>query len=78
MIGGLNGFSGDLGINYQWRDQPEDNPKKNQNKYKLNAGLSIRNIGSMTFKDDNNYATNYVLNIPINIRKSSRFKLKSI
>jgi hypothetical protein len=64
LIGGLNGFSGDLGINYQWRDQPEDNPKKNQNKYKLNAGLSIRNIGSMTFKDDNNYATNYVLNIP--------------
>jgi len=64
LIGGLNGFSGDLGINYQWRDQPEDNPKKNQNKYKLNAGLSVRNIGSMTFKDDNNYATNYVLNIP--------------
>ena len=64
VIGGLNGFSGDLGINYQWRDQPEDNPKKNQNKYKLNAGLSIRNIGSMTFKDDNNYATNYVLEIP--------------
>ena len=64
IIGGLNGFSGDLGINYQWRDQPEDNPKKNQNKYKLNAGLSVRNIGSMTFKDDNNYTTNYVLNIP--------------
>lgn len=64
VIGGLNGFSGDLGINYQWRDQPEDNPKKNQNKYKLNAGLSVRNIGSMTFKDDNNYATNYQLNIP--------------
>ena len=30
----------------------------------MNAGLSVRNIGSMTFKDDNNYATNYVLNIP--------------
>lgn len=63
IVGGLNGFSGDIGINYQWKDQPENNPKKNQNKYKINAGMSIRNIGSMTFKDDNNFSTNYVLNI---------------
>ena len=26
--------------------------------------MSIRNLGSMTFKDDNNYSTNYILNIP--------------
>ncbi len=51
IFGGLNGFSGDIGVNYQW---------KNDNGYKLNAGLSIRNIGSMTFKDDNNYNTNYI------------------
>lgn len=63
VFGGLNGFSGDIGINYQWKDQPETNPKKNWNKYKLNLGMSIRNIGSMTFKNDNNHATNYRLNI---------------
>ncbi|WP_395044615.1 hypothetical protein [Flavobacterium sp.] len=63
VFGSLNGFSGDIGINYQWKDTPESNPKKNQNKYKLNVGLSIKNIGAMTFKDDNNFSTNYVLNI---------------
>ncbi len=50
LFGGLNGFSGDIGVNYQW---------KNANGYKLNAGLAIRNMGSMTFKDDNNASTNY-------------------
>lgn len=63
VFGGLNGFSGDIGINFQWKDEPETNPKKNQNKYKLNAGLALRNMGSMTFSDDNNYNTNYALNI---------------
>jgi hypothetical protein len=51
IFGGLNGFAGDIGFNYQW--------KKGKG-YKLNAGLAIRNIGSMTFKDDNNSSTNYV------------------
>jgi len=75
IFGSLNGFSGDIGFNYQWKeatkkendneDKSEDKSKdKYKNKYKLNAGLSIRNIGSMTFKDDNNYSTDYVLNIP--------------
>jgi len=50
LFGGLNGFSGDIGVNYQW---------KNADGYKLNAGLAIRNMGSMTFKDDNNLSTNY-------------------
>jgi hypothetical protein len=63
VFGGLNGFSGDIGINFQWKDEPETNPKKNQNKYKFNAGLALRNMGSMTFSDDNNYNTNYTLNI---------------
>lgn len=63
VFGGLNGFSGDIGVNFQWKDEPETNPKKNLNKYIVNAGLSLRNIGSMTFKDDNNYSTNYQLNI---------------
>ena len=34
------------------------------NKYKIKSGLAIRNIGSMTFKNDNNYNTNYTLSIP--------------
>jgi hypothetical protein len=63
VFGGMNGFATDLGFNYQWKDKPETNPKKNWNKYKLNVGLAIRNIGSMTFKDDNNHSTNYNLNI---------------
>jgi hypothetical protein len=32
-------------------------------KYKLNVGLSIRNIGSMTFDDENNRTSNYKLSI---------------
>ena len=54
IFGGLNGFAGDIGFNYQW---------KKGNDYKLNAGLAIRNIGSMSFDDSNNSSTNYVLNI---------------
>ncbi len=63
VFGGMNGFSGDIGVNFQWKDKPETNPKKNLNKYKLNIGMAFRNIGSMTFKDDNNHATNYQLDI---------------
>lgn len=59
IFGGLNGFSGDIGVNYQW---------KNDSGYKLNAGLSIRNIGSMTFKDNDNSSTNYTLNIQPNVQ----------
>ncbi|WP_284652343.1 hypothetical protein [Flavobacterium terrisoli] len=55
IFGGLNGFSGDIGVNYQLKKGKD---------YKLNAGLAIRNIGSMTFKDNNNASTNYILNIP--------------
>lgn len=55
IIGSLNGFAGDLGVSYQWKD--------GKSGYKIKAGASIRNIGSMTFKDNNNYNTNYTLNI---------------
>lgn len=54
IFGGLNGFAGDIGFNYQWKKGKD---------YKLNAGLAIRNIGSMTFDDDNNASTNYILDI---------------
>ena len=55
IFGGLNGVATDIGFNYQWKD--------GKDKYKIKSGLAIRNIGSMTFKDDNNYNTNYTLNI---------------
>jgi hypothetical protein len=55
IFGSLNGVATDIGVNYQWKDTDK--------KYKINAGVSVRNIGSMTFKDDNNYSTNYVLDI---------------
>lgn len=59
-VGSLNGFSGDIGVNYQWKD---DNDTKAKNNYKVNFGASVRNIGSMTFKDKDNQSTNYNLNI---------------
>lgn len=59
-IGSLNGFSGDIGVNYQWIDESDS---KSGNNYKINAGVSVRNIGSMTFKDGDNSSTNYNLNI---------------
>jgi hypothetical protein len=56
FAGGLNSFGTDLGINYQWKDIEKGG-------YKLNAGLSVRNIGSMTFKDDNNVNRSYKMDI---------------
>lgn len=57
IFGGLNGFSGDIGVNYQL---------KGTSGYKMNFGLSVRNIGSMTYKDNNNASSNYTLNIQPN------------
>lgn len=56
LFGNLNGFAVDLGVNYQLKDQTEG--------YKINAGVSFKNMGSMTFKSGNNSATNYILDIP--------------
>lgn len=55
LFGKLNGFAVDLGLNYQLKDTQS---------YKLNAGVSIKNIGGMTFKEANNASNNYTLNIP--------------
>ncbi|WP_309640630.1 hypothetical protein [Flavobacterium sp.] len=57
VFGGLHGFATDLGVNYQWKD-PSD-PKK----YKINAGMSLKNIGSMTFSDSDNASDSYTLKI---------------
>ena len=54
VFGGLNGLATDIGFTYQLKDD---------NKYKVKVGMSVRNIGSMTFKDDNNQSTNYTLNV---------------
>lgn len=56
LFGNLNGFAVDLGVNYQLKDQTEG--------YRINAGVSFKNMGSMTFKSGNNSSTNYELNIP--------------
>ena len=56
FAGGLNGFAADLGFNYQLKDE--------NGGYKVNAGVSVKNLGSMTFKDDNNVSNNFELNIP--------------
>ena len=56
VYGGLNGLATDIGLSYKLKDGPT--------KYKIKLGVSIRNIGSMTFKDNNNSSTNYSLNIP--------------
>lgn len=55
FFGSFGGVGADVGLNYQL---------KGAKGYKFNAGLSVRNIGTMTFKDDNNSSTDYVLNIP--------------
>lgn len=56
VFGKLGGVGTDLGINYQMKDGDK--------KYKINAGMSIRNIGSLTFKDSNNSSNSYTLSIP--------------
>jgi hypothetical protein len=54
LFGSLNGAAADFGVNYQLKDKDG---------YRLNTGLAVRNIGGMTFKDDNNSSTDYTLNI---------------
>ena len=55
IFGKLNGIATDIGVNYEWKDGAKN--------YKIKGGLAIKNMGSMTFKDSNNYATNYTLDI---------------
>lgn len=57
IFGSLNGYGADLGFTYRWKTEKT-------NDHRLHAGISIRNIGSMTFANANNASTNYVLNIP--------------
>lgn len=55
LFGNLNGMATDFGFDYQL---------KSDNGYKLKVGASVKNIGSMTFKGNDNVSNNYELNIP--------------
>lgn len=55
FAGGLNGFGTDIGVNYRWKDINDTTG----NTYRLNAGLAVKNLGSMTLKDDNNVSNEY-------------------
>lgn len=57
LFGRLGGVAADFGVNYRFTD--ESNPSK----YRVNAGLSLRNLGSMKFKSANNSDTDYVLSV---------------
>lgn len=66
FAGGLNGFGADFGFNYQLKEKINNDVNTSSisnSGYRLNTGLSIRNIGSMKFKSDNNVSNNYTLEI---------------
>jgi hypothetical protein len=54
MFGQMNGVAADIGLNYQLKDKEG---------YKVKTGLSVRNIGGMTFDNAGNSSTNYSLKI---------------
>ncbi len=56
IFGSPNGIGLDLGVNYRLKATDSLG-------YRINAGASVRNIGSMTFKSGNNSDTNYDLSI---------------
>ncbi len=56
LYGKPNGFAADFGVNYQLKSATPG-------KYRVNGGLSVRNLGGMTFSDNNNASTNYELSI---------------
>jgi hypothetical protein len=57
LFGNINGMATDIGFDYQLKGTGKS--------YKLKIGASLKNMGSMTFKSDNNYSTNYTLSIPV-------------
>lgn len=55
LFGALNGLATDIGFDYQF--------KPDNKNYKLKVGAAIKNMGSMTFKGNDNFSTNYALTI---------------
>lgn len=56
LFGNLNGMAADFGFDYQLKN-------KIGSGYRLKVGASVKNIGSMTFKGDDNVSTKYALHI---------------
>ncbi len=54
MFGQMNGVAADFGLNYQLKDKDG---------YKIKTGISIKNIGGLTFNNSGNSSTNYSLKI---------------
>ncbi len=67
LYGSFNGIATDIGLSYQLKDKIESTSgiKNSSNRYKLNAGIAVRNGGSMVYKDSNNKSTTYNFNIPV-------------
>ncbi|MBD3581212.1 hypothetical protein HC229_01735 [Flavobacterium sp. D33] len=57
LFGRLGGVAADFGVNYRFTDEADPG------NYRINAGLSLRNLGSMKFRSANNSDTNYVLSV---------------
>jgi hypothetical protein len=55
LYGGLNGFAGDVGVDYQFKPDGKS--------YRLKIGAAIKNFGSMTYKANNSQAIDYNLSI---------------
>ncbi|HEX8575873.1 MAG TPA: hypothetical protein VF677_06225 [Flavobacterium sp.] len=55
VFGNLRGLGTDIGFNYKLKGVIQE--------YKVKVGASIRNIGSMSFKGEDNVSKNYSLNI---------------
>lgn len=53
---GINGVAFDIGGTYRYKEA-------NSNKYIVSAGLAVKNIGSMSYKDDTNTSIDYNLNV---------------
>lgn len=53
LFGKFNGVAADFGLNYLLKDDKDS--------YKLKTGLSVRNIGEMTFNESNNSTSSYEL-----------------
>lgn len=56
LFGNLNGMATDFGFDYQLKNNIGSG-------YKLKVGASVKNIGSMTFKGDDNVSNSYALHI---------------
>lgn len=53
---GINGVAFDLGGTYRFKEA-------NSDKYIISTGLAVKNIGSMSYKDESNTSINYNLNV---------------